>query len=238
MGGSRQAWRRSGGRQGGRADAYTTALTHDTRRAARSVPPLGRAARRPLPLVVRAAQPRLPAVARWFCSIPLTPTRSAARIARPHARSPRDRRAVPGARRRRHRPGSRPRAGRSRHLRGTPGWHAHAPPRLHARGQRSRPRHRRRADDRRLDARDDAGGQGGGRAGRRRRLDCRSRAEAPCGSTCRSSSLLDMSLPTYEPGVVSALRAGAWPIDRSPDPRPSGHVSLQSCNSAMRDRSS
>ena len=140
-------------------------------------------------------------------------------IARAHARPRRDGRALPGARRRRHRPGS----GRALGVRAIfaerQDGALDAPARLHARGHRSRARHRRRADDRRLDARDDTGGQGGRRAGRRRRIDGRPERGAPRDSTCRSRALLDIALPTYEPGAcplcaqgLAVVKPGSRPV--------------------------
>ena len=104
---------------------------------------------------------------------PPTPTRSARRSADAVRALGADSGAVAGARRHRHRPGSRPRARRPRHLRRARRRRADAAPRLHARRRRARAGRRGRGDDRRLDARDDRGGPRGRRDGRRRRGDRR-----------------------------------------------------------------
>ena len=119
-----------------------------------------------------------------------------------------DRRAVARARRRRHRPGGRARARRARDLRGAAGRRAHAAPRLHARRARSRARRRGRADDRRLHARDDGGRER--RPARTSSAPPRSSiaAAAPARFDVPFAALLDMSLPTYEPGACPLCAQG------------------------------
>ena len=51
--------------------------------------------------------------------------------------------------------------------------------------------------------------RGGRRDGRRRGVDRRSQRRCRHGSTCRSRRCSSIELPTYEPDVVSALRARA-----------------------------
>ena len=112
-----------------------------------------------------------------------------------------DGRAVAGARRHRHRPGSRARARRARDVRRAAGRHADAAPRLHADASRPRARRRGRDHDRRLDARDRSRRRSGRRARRRRGVDHRPRRA------------------TRAPRAAAARRWSAW-RSRPGSPRP------------------
>ena len=148
--------------------------------------------------------------ARWCCSIPSTRLPSVRALAdRVRGLRPDHR---PLARARRHRHRSRGRRARSASAPSSPSVRIGAL--TLRRGftldrDRARARRRRRRDDGRIDARDDAGGARGGGAGGRRRVD-----RGPQRRRRRAAldvplfSLLEISLPTYEPGSCPLCASG------------------------------